>query len=126
MMAKTLRDFMQEANASVTTIDIAEGLRRHEAGEALFVDVREGHEWAQGHLPGALHAPRGFLEFLADPESPAHKAELASGRPLVIYCASGGRSALAAQRLREMGYDDVCNLGGGIQGWTASGGAIER
>lgn len=126
MSVRGIRQMLQEANEAVTTIDVAEAKKRHEAGEAVFVDVRESQEWNQGHLPGAVHVPRGFLEFMADPESPSHKAALSSGKPLVVYCASGGRSAFAAQTLKDMGYGDVSHVAGGIQGWAAAGGDIEK
>ena len=90
-----------------------------------FVDIREAHEVAQsGTLPGAVHAPRGFLEFLADPESPMHKKELA-GRKLVLFCASGGRSTLAAKTLYDMGID-ACHIAGGIAAWSTAGGPIQK
>ena len=78
-----------------------------------------------GTLPGAVHAPRGFLEFLADPECPMHNKALA-GRKLVLFCASGGRSTLAAKTLQEMGIADVCHVAGGIAAWSAAGGPIQK
>ncbi|HUI18781.1 MAG TPA: rhodanese-like domain-containing protein, partial [Alphaproteobacteria bacterium] len=68
----------------------------------------------------------GFLEFIADPESPMHKPALSSGRRLILYCASGGRSALAAKTLRDMGIAQVCHMAGGFGGWVQSGGPAER
>jgi len=119
------RQMLAEASAVIETIDVQHALRLVGDAHVQFVDVREANEVAQtGMLPGAVHAPRGFLEFLADPESPMHRKELA-GRKLVLYCASGGRSTLAAKTLRDMGLD-VCHIAGGIAAWTAAGGAIAK
>jgi rhodanese-related sulfurtransferase len=91
-------------------------------GEALVVDLREPGELADtGTLPGAVHAPRGMLEFYADPTSPYHRMEFDPSRRTIVYCASGGRSALAASTLRELGYADVAHLDGGYKAWAASG-----
>ena len=90
-------------------------------------NLRETKELeSQGRIPGAIHAPRGLLEFHADPESPLHKPELSSGKRLVVYCASGGRSALGAKTLKDMGIDNVANMLGGFTGWKEAGGEIER
>ena len=72
-----------------------------------------------------MHASRGLLEFFADPQSPYHKPELASGKRLVVYCASGGRSALAAKTLKDMGIGRVANMLGGFNGWKQAEGKIE-
>ncbi len=126
--APTRRGFKQmlaEANATIETIDVQHALRLVGDASVQFVDIREAHEVAQsGMAPGAVHAPRGFLEFLADPESPMHKKELA-GRKLVLYCASGGRSTLAAKTLQDMGLD-VCHIAGGMSAWSAAGGPIQK
>lgn len=126
--APTRRGFRQmlaEANATIETIDVQHALRLVGDSSVQFVDIREANEVAQsGMLPGAVHAPRGFLEFLADPESPMHKKELA-GRKLVLYCASGGRSTLAAKTLYDMGLD-VCHIAGGMSAWSAAGGPIQK
>ena len=78
-----------------------------------------------GAIAGAVAAPRGFLEFIADPTSPMHNPALSSGKRLVVYCASGGRSALATKTLQDMGYAEVANLTGGYQAWTGTGGPTE-
>jgi rhodanese-related sulfurtransferase len=78
-----------------------------------------------GKVAGAVHIPRGLLEFKADPESPAHDKNLDPGKPVILYCASGGRSALAGKTLKDLGYDKVFNLGG-FKDWTESGGAIDK
>ena len=114
-----------EALAEVSSISVDEALELVDGGDAVFVDVRERAEHSAGAIAGAVAAPRGFLEFIADPTSPMHNAALSSGKRLVIYCASGGRSALAAKTLQDMGYSDVANLTGGFQAWTETGGPTE-
>ncbi|MCP4329884.1 MAG: rhodanese-like domain-containing protein [Alphaproteobacteria bacterium] len=125
MAMKGFQQLMAEANAAVPTIDVAEAMSTHQDGDAIFVDVRETEEWMQGRIPGAVHAPRGFLEFIADPASPMHKPELSSGKRLMIYCGSGGRSVLATKTLADMGLDKVANIAGGFQAWVGTGGDIE-
>jgi len=114
-----------EALAEVTSISVDEALELVDGGDAVFVDVRERAEHDAGAIAGAVAAPRGFLEFIADPATPMHNAALSAGKRLVIYCASGGRSALAAKTLQDMGYSGVANLTGGFQAWTEAGGPTE-
>ena len=114
-----------EALAEVASISVDEALALVDGGDAVFVDVRERAEHDAGAIAGAVAAPRGFLEFIADPTSPMHNPALSSGKRLVIYCASGGRSALAAKTLQDMGYSEVANLTGGFQAWTGAGGPTE-
>jgi len=86
--------------------------------DVVLVDVREQSEREQsGAIPGAVHIPRGMLEFRADPTLPAHRNELDPASRLVLYCAVGGRSALAAAALRDMGFPDVAHLDGGFERW---------
>ena len=89
------------------------------------MDVRESHERAQGFIPGSIHAPRGFLEFIADPEGPMHNPVFTSGKRLILYCGSGTRSALAGKTLCDMGLSNLVNLAGGIQAWLQAGGDLE-
>ena len=126
-MKKGYKQLVAEANATIETIPAAEAVKQLKTGEAIFIDIRDQPELARdGKIPGALHASRGMLEFHADPESPYHKAEFASGKKLLLYCASGGRSALATQRLKEMGIDSVAHIGGGIKAWKEAGGPVEQ
>src|SRR5438132_8218270 len=88
-----------------------------ETGDAVLVDLREPDERAQnGNIDGAVHAPRGMLEFYADPASAYHRAEFDPRRRTILYCASGGRSALAAEALAQLGYANVAHLDGGLKG----------
>jgi rhodanese-related sulfurtransferase len=126
-MVKRAAEMVAEANAAVETLTVADAKPLVGRDDVVFVDVREGGELAtQGKIPGAVHAPRGLLEFYADPSTPYHKPELGSGKRLVVYCASGGRSALAARTLKEMGIDNVANMVGGFTAWQQEGGDIER
>ncbi len=114
-----------EALAEVASISVDDALALAGGDDAVFVDVRERAEHAAGTIAGSVAAPRGFLEFIADPGSPMHDPALSAGKRLVIYCASGGRSALAAKTLQDMGYADVANLTGGFQAWSEAGGPTE-
>ena len=114
-----------EALAEVSSISVDEALGLAGGEDTVFVDVRERAEHAAGAITGAVAAPRGFLEFIADPASPMHNPALSAGKRLVIYCASGGRSALATKTLQDMGYAEVANLTGGFQAWTEAGGPTE-
>lgn len=96
-------------------------------GNVVLVDVREpGEREEVGIIAGAVHVPRGLLEFCADPAGPAHRSELMPERRVILHCASGGRSALAAVVLRDMGYRDVAHLDGGMAAWVRDGMPIER
>jgi rhodanese-related sulfurtransferase len=94
-------------------------------GDAVLLDVREAAEVQEsGKAAGAVHVPRGLLEFAADPKSPQHDTRLDTGKPVIVYCAAGGRAALAGQALKELGYAEVYNLGG-FKDWADAGGAID-
>jgi rhodanese-related sulfurtransferase len=126
-MVKKAAELVAAANAAVDQFSVEEAKPLVGRADVQFVDVRDSAELAtQGKIPGAVHATRGMLEFYADPSSPAHKPELASGKRLILYCGSGGRSALAAKTLKDMGVDKVVNLVGGFGAWQQAGGEIER
>jgi rhodanese-related sulfurtransferase len=92
------------------------------SAETLLVDLREPEERMQnGVIPGAVHAARGMLEFYADPTSPYHRPEFDPGRRVILHCASGGRSALAAAMLQQLGYARVAHLDGGLKAWHEAG-----
>lgn len=114
-----------EAQAGIDNISVDQALALAEGGNAVFIDVRERAEHAAGAIAGAQSVPRGFLEFIADPASPMHNPALSSGRTLVVYCASGGRSALATKTLQDMGVANAINLVGGFQAWSEAGGPTE-
>lgn len=126
-MPKSYKDLLAEANEAVETYPIAEGLACVNDEEIVFVDLRDHPELERdGKIPGAVHATRGMLEFLVDPESPYHNPVFSSGKKIMFYCASGGRSALAAKTAQEMGLEKVAHLGGGFNAWRNAGGATEQ
>ncbi|MBB1490625.1 rhodanese-like domain-containing protein [Paracoccus sp. MC1854] len=112
-MAKTVQQMLDAANAVVPKVDTTEARRLVEQENALLVDLRDSAEIEKtGRLKGAAAVPRGMLEFRADRESKYHDPAFDPARPMVLYCGSGGRAALAGQTLTEMGYHSVYNLGG--------------
>lgn len=125
MLKKGFKQLLAEANAKIDSVSVPAGLELLSDPEVVFLDVREAGERQQGFIPGSLHAPRGFLEFIADPEGPMHNPGLSMDKRVVVYCASGGRSTLAAKTLVEMGFSKVASLAGGLQAWQAAGGALE-
>ena len=124
-MATTVKDMLAAANAAVPKVTREEAQALIADGKALVVDVRDAPELqAGGKVKGAKHVSRGMLEFRADPASPYHDADFDPGRTVIVYCASGGRSALAGKALQDLGYRDVRNLGG-FKDWAEGGGAVE-
>ncbi|MEM9196216.1 MAG: rhodanese-like domain-containing protein [Pseudomonadota bacterium] len=123
-MARTMMTRMAEAKAAVPEISPSELQALMGSDGLLIVDVRDHPELSGGKVAGALHVTRGMLEFRADPALPSHDPAFATDKTVVVYCASGGRSALAGQTLLELGYTDVRNLGG-FKGWVDAGGAVE-
>ncbi len=124
-MAQTLKALLEAATASAPAISKDEALALMQRGAALVVDVRDAPEIAaSGKVKGARHVSRGMLEFRADPESPYHDPAFDKGRPVIVYCASGGRSKLACKTLRDLGYADVRNLGA-FKDWVEAGGETE-
>ncbi len=126
MLTKGFKDLLAEANAVVDVIAVHEAVNRHISGDVVFVDVREANERAKGTIPGSVHAPRGFLEFIADPGGPMHNPAFVSGKKLVLFCGTGARSAMAAKTLMDMGFDGVASMAGGFQAWAQAGGAVAR
>lgn len=126
MTAKTASQLVQDAKSGIENLTPDQVAAEVAAGRALLVDVRDAPERsANGAIPGAVHASRGMLEFHADPSSPYHKPEFDPGKRVILHCASGGRSALAAQTLKAMGYADVAHLDGGFKAWQAAGKPVE-
>jgi sulfur-carrier protein adenylyltransferase/sulfurtransferase len=114
------RDFLQETKAQIAELDAERARALHERADGpLFLDVRERDEWDEGHIPGAVHIPRGWLESRVEQAVPDR------GRAIVAYCAAGNRSAFAAKTLEELGYEDVVSLTGGINDWKRHGYPLE-
>ena len=125
-MPTTVKDLLAAANGAVPRISPADAQRMIDSGEVVVVDVRDGTEvQATGKVPGALTISRGLLEFKADAESPTREPQLQPGKPVILYCASGGRSALAGKTLQDMGYEKVFNLGG-FKDWAEAGMPVEK
>lgn len=123
-MPVTSKDLLAAANAAVPRVSTAEAQAMMAKG-ALLLDVRDAPELeAMGRATGSHHIPRGMLEFRADPTIPSHDPELRQDRPVILHCASGGRSALAGKLLKDMGYTQVFNLGG-FKDWKDAGGSVE-
>ena len=114
-MEKTSKNILDEARASIKQIDIDEARRMLEKPGVVLIDVRESDEWRQGHIAQAVGIPRGFLELRIEEKVPDHQS------PIILQCASGTRSLLAARTLRELGYQNVYNLTGGFNSWKDRG-----
>ena len=116
---KTAAELFAEAKARITQVTPQEVRDAVARGDDLaLIDVREPNEWNLGHLPGAVLIPRGVLESAVDARVPRDKR-------VVLYCASGNRSALAADALAQMGYANVASLAGGFRAWAEAGGEID-
>ena len=124
-MSTSVKQMMEAANAAVPRISASEAKELIAKG-ALIVDVRDAPEVEKnGKVAGAVHVSRGMLEFRADPESPYHDKKFDPSKPVIVYCASGGRSALSGKTLKDMGYTQVFNLGA-FKDWAEGGNDIER
>ena len=127
MPQKSAKDLVAEAGREVETLTGEDALRLMDQPDVVFVDIREGEELRKtGKLKGAVHVPRGFLEFQADPTSPTHKTELGGNKKLVLYCGSGSRSALGAKTLKEMGITNVAHVAGGFAALQKAGAPQEQ
>lgn len=114
-MSKTFQKLIAETKAAIPEVSVDETRKRYDAKETVLLDVREKEEWDQGHLPGAVYIPRGFLELRVE-EKIADKS-----KPVVVYCAGGTRSALAVRSLKELGYSSVASMAGGFTKWKDAG-----
>lgn len=112
---KSGSELLREAKESATALAPATVSEIANSEPVTLVDVREADEWRAGHLPGAVHVPRGFLEMQAESKLPAKDA------PLIVYCAGGNRSAFATATLKQLGYSDVRHMSGGFSGWRDAG-----
>jgi rhodanese-related sulfurtransferase len=118
MLKHGFKAMLAEANAVIETVSVQDLAYLLEDPDVVLVDVRETVEREEeGLIPGSIHAPRGLIEFQADPESPMHNPELNPEARLILYCGTGGRSALAAKTLHDMGFADVSSLAGGYDAW---------
>ncbi len=124
---RTAAGMVAEAKGRVENLGPEQVAAEVEGGDVVLVDIREDDERQRdGAIPDAVRAPRGMLEFWADPTSPYHREEFDPDRRTILYCASGGRSALAADTLQGMGYANVAHLDGGIKAWKEGGNPVEE
>ncbi len=122
---KTVKELVDAATAEIETLSVDAAKAAVAAGDALFVDIRDIRELnREGRIAGAVHVPRGMLEFWIDPTSPYHKPELATDKKLIFFCAAGWRSALATKSAKDMGYAHVAHMEGGFGAWRDTQGEI--
>ncbi len=120
-------DLVAAAKAAVPQVTVDQAREGQAAGTMLLVDVRDIRELeTEGRIPGAVHAPRGMLEFWVDPSSPYHRPVFATDATLVLVCALSWRSALAAKALQDMGMANVADLDGGFDAWVKAGAPVDR
>ena len=125
-MPTTVKQLMEAANAAVPKITPDKARDLIAKGNTLIVDVRDAPEVEKsGKVASAVNVSRGMLEFRPDPESPYHDKNFSKDKTVILYCASGGRSALSGKVLKDMGYNEVYNLGG-FKDWAESGGAVDK
>lgn len=126
MLPRGFKKLIAEANAVIETVSVHDAIGLVGQGDVVFLDIREATERAQtGTVKGAVHLPRGFLEFQVDPESPMYKPEVTPQKRIILFCASGGRSTLAAKTLIDMGFSSVAHVAGGFAAWKEAGGPVE-
>ncbi|WP_165857234.1 rhodanese-like domain-containing protein [Marinobacter sp. JSM 1782161] len=121
-LTRGYRQLVDDAQARIRTLTLAEAADRLADADTVFVDIRDVRELQrEGSIPDALHAPRGMLEFWVDPDSPYFKPVFGSGKTFVLFCQSGWRSSLATATLQDMGLAPVCHIEGGFAAWKAAG-----
>lgn len=126
-VTKGVRQLVNEASARITTLPLNEAIKKLGDEHVVFVDIRDVRElWRDGKVTGAVHAPRGMLEFWFDPDSPYHKPMFADeSKQFILYCRSAWRSALATAALKDMGLDNVAHIEGGYTAWLEAGASTE-
>jgi len=118
MLKRGFKELLAEANAAIEIVSVQDLPYHLEDPDTVLVDVRDTLEREEkGVIPDSIHAPRGLLEFLADPDSPAYNKDLKPEARVICYCGTGGRSALAAKTLLDMGYRETASLAGGYDAW---------
>ncbi len=122
MVNKSATDLVKEAKQGIENLSADQVNEELQKSNVTLIDIRESEELKQnGRIAGAVHAPRGMLEFYADASLPYHKPEFDKSKRIILHCASGGRSALAVTTLKQMGFENVAHLDGGIKAWKESG-----
>ncbi|MGA7269626.1 MAG: rhodanese-like domain-containing protein [Acidimicrobiia bacterium] len=118
-------EMVSNAKAGIENLTVEDVSRELNEDHAVLVDIREPQETDQGVIAGAVLAPRGMLEFYADPTTPYYMEIFSPDRRIILYCAAGSRSALAARTLQELGYRNVAHLDGGLKTWTEAGKSLQ-
>lgn len=122
MTEKSAKDLVKAAKQNIENLSPLQVQEELSSGNATLIDIRESEELSQnGKIEGAVHAPRGMLEFYADPSLPYYKPEFDKEKRIILHCASGGRSALATETLKQMGYKNVAHMDGGLKAWKEAG-----
>ena len=125
--AKTVAEIVAAAKDGIENLPVEAVVAELQDDEVVLVDIRETEERVEhGYIPGAIHLPRGMLEFYADPSSPYHRKELQPDKRVILHCAAGGRSALAVRALQELSYTNIAHLDGGFGAWQAAGQRVEK
>ena len=127
MIKVSAKQLVAEANANIETLSIESAIALYGDANTVLVDIRDVRELKrEGKVPGALHAPRGMLEFWVDPDSPYYREIFGSSKKFVFFCAGGLRSALATAQLQRMGLEPVAHIEGGFGAWRDAGGPVEK
>ncbi len=125
-LKRTASELVDQAMSRIENLSVDEFAEELAAGRAMVVDIREAEERVvDGAIPGTVHAPRGMLEFYADPTDRFHRPEFEPDRRIVLHCSGGRRSALAVALLQDMGYTNVAHLESGFEGWRKAGKPVE-
>lgn len=125
MANKTAAELVQEAKQGIENLSAEQVKEELKDKNVVLIDIREAEELKQnGRISGSIHAPRGMLEFYADASLPYHRPEFDKGKRIILHCASGGRSALAVATLKQMGYNNIAHLDGGIKAWKENGNEV--
>ena len=122
----SVKSLVAKAKSETKAVMPQQAFDQLQSGTAILIDIRDIRELQrEGRIDGAFHAPRGMLEFWADPQSPYHKDVFAQSHNLILFCASSWRSALAAKTLQDMGMTNIFDMEGGFNGWKSAGLPIE-
>jgi rhodanese-related sulfurtransferase len=122
-----IKALLEEANAEIETMSVADVLAASKRDDVVIVDIRDPRELErEGKIPGSFSCTRGMLEFWIDPASPYAKPVFQQDKKFIFHCASGWRSALAAKTAQDMGLKPVAHLGGGFTAWRDAGGPVEK
>jgi rhodanese-related sulfurtransferase len=127
MTAKSAMDLVKDAKQEVENLTPGQVKEELLKPGTVLIDIRESEELTEnGKIPGSVHAPRGMIEFYADSSLSYHKPEFDKNKRIILHCAAGGRSALAVQSLKTMGYENIAHMDGGLKAWKEAGYPIEQ